>query len=306
MKNIRLIISLSFALLFVAVSCTDDDFVTYGEETSTKLTDPYLQILTPVISFQAGTPSYNMKFNVINGNEATRINSVDVYKVYTDIITGNSSNEALLGTYPVTVGAGGSQLIDVDLTYDQLKEGLTVNGGPLPTDQTELALGSGWVLRFEGQQATRKIGLVGNIQIAVLSRFAGLYKVIESTYWRIGVVTATWNGEERFIGSVNDTTFSHPDYWGQFAWAGKAFNFILNESDNSIKVPIILPASGIYAGNRAINCIDDGALFGFAPCAGSNVLIPDEVNGKHIIKLTYGYYTDGSGSREFYEVLEKL
>ncbi len=305
MKNIRIIISLSFALLFVAVSCTDDDFVTYGDETSTKLTDPYLQILTPVISFQAGTPSYNMKFNVINGSEATRINSVDVYKVYTDIVTGNSSNEALLGSYPVTVGAGGSQLIDVNLTYDQLKEGLIVNGGPLPDDQTQLALGSGWSFRFEGQQATRKLGLNGSIQIAVLSRFAGLYRVIESNYWRIGVITASWTGEDRFIGSVNDTTFSHPDYWGNFAWAGKAFNFILN-SDNTIKVPIILPTSGIYAGNRAISCSTDGALFTSAPCAGSNVLIPDEVNGKHIIKLTYGYYTDGSGSREFYEVLEKL
>jgi hypothetical protein len=305
MKNIRLITLLSFALLFVAVSCNDDDFVTYGNETSTKLTDPYLQILTPVISFQAGTPSYNMKFNVINGNDATRINSVDVYKIYTDIVTGNSSNEALLGTYPVTVGAGGSQLIDVNLTYDQLKEGLTVNGGPLPTDQTQLALGSGWVLRFEGQQATRKLGLNGSIQIAVLSRFAGLYKVIESTYWRIGVVTATWTGETRFIGSVNDTTFSHPDYWGNFAWAGKSFWFTLDESDNSISVPID-SGDGRFGGTRAINCTDDFAVFTNAPCTGSNVLIPDEVNGKHVIKLTYGYYTDGSGPREFYEVLEKL
>ena len=302
MKNIRLITSLSFALLFVTVSCNDDEFVQYGDETFKTIVDPYLQILTPVISFQAGTPSYNMKVNVINGNEAKRLSSVDVYKVFTDITTGNSSNEALLGTYPV--GAGTSSLIDVQLTYAQLKEGLTVNGGPLPDDETELSLGSGWVLRFEGQQATGKIPLSGNIQISVLSRFAGLYKVIESTYWRIGVVTATWTGENRFIGSVNETTFSHPDYWGNFGWAGKEFWFVVDESDNSISVPID-SGDGRFGGTRAINCTDDFAIFTNAPCTGSNVLIPDEVNGKHIIKLTYGYFTDGSGPREFYEVLEK-
>lgn len=305
MKNIRLITFLSLALVFAAVSCNEDEFVTYGEETNTKLTDPYLQILTPVISFQAGTPSYNMKFNVINGNEATRVSSIDVYKVFTDIVTGNSSNEALLGTYPVGPGIGTSTTIDEQLTYAQLKEGLTVNGGPLPDDETQLALGSGWSLRFEGQQATGKFGLNGGIQISVLSRFAGLYQVIESAYYRIGVNSGTWNGTEIFIGSVDDTTFSHNDWWGPFAWAGEAFNFSLNEATNAITVPILTP-SGIYAGNRAISCVTDAALFANVPCAESNVLIPDEVNGKHIIKLTYGYFTDGSGPREFYEVLEKL
>lgn len=42
------------------------------------------------------------------------------------------------------------------------------------------------------------------------------------------------------------------------------------------------------------------------PCTGTNILIKDDVNGKHRIKLTYGYFTEGSGSREFYEEMEKF
>ena len=133
MKNNRLIISLSLALLFIAASCNEEDFVVYGNEEFIKVTDPYLQVLTPVISFQAGTPSYVMEVQVVNTNTTSRISAVDVYKVFTDIVTGNSSNEALLGSYPL--GTGTTTLIHDELTYADLKEGLTVNGGPLPDDE---------------------------------------------------------------------------------------------------------------------------------------------------------------------------
>jgi len=303
MKNNKLIILLSLALLVIAVSCNEEDFVVYGTEESIKVTDPYLQVLTPVISFQAGTPSYLMEIQVVNTDQSSRISAVDVYKVFTDIVTGNSSNEALLGSYPL--GTGTTTLIHDELTYADLKEGLTVNGGPLPDDETELALGSGWSLRFVGKGANGDVPMNGSIQISVLSRFAGLYRVIESTYWRIGVVTATWTGQDRFIGSVDETTFSYNDYWGNFAWDGNSFNFTISEVDNSINVPILVNGA-LFGGHRELNCNVEPETFGYAPCVGSNILIPDDLNGKHVIKLTYGYYTNGSGSREFYEVLEKL
>lgn len=301
MKNIRLIISLSFALLFVSVSCNEDDLVTYGDETYQGISDPFLQILTPVISFQAGIPSYHMEFNVINGLK--RISAVEVYMTFTDAVTGAESNEALLATYPLD--ADELTNISDELTYAELKAGLTVNGGPLPDDELELAIGSGWKFRFLGKRAEGDVGLPGSIRVGVLSRFAGNYKVIESAYYRIGVQRDPWTGQTRFIGSVDATTFSYNDYWGPFGWGGQSFNFILNETDNSITVPI-LTSSGLFSGTRAMNCTDDGALFTNVPCAGSNVLIPDDIGGKHVIKLTYGYFTDGSGPREFYEVLEKI
>jgi hypothetical protein len=280
--------------------CDDDDYVQYGNESFQVVTDPFLQIKTPVLAFQAGTPSYTMEFNVVNGTK--RINSVEVYKVFTDASTGNVSNEALLGTY--TLDAGNFTAIVDDLTYEELKAGLTVNGGPLPDDETQLAIGSQWQFRFVGKSANGDIALPGSIRVGVLSRFAGIYEVIESEYFRIGVSTATWTGQTRFIGSVDENTFSYNDWWGNFAWGGQSFNFDLNP-DFTIKVPI-LTASGLFSGNSALDCSVNPELFMIFDCMDTNVLIPDDVTGHHIIKLTYGYYTDGSGPREFREVLRKI
>jgi len=300
MKNIKLIYAFSIALMLFAFSCNDDDFVVYGTETKQQIADPFLQIKTPVIAFQAGTPSYTMEFNVVNGLK--KITSVEVYKIFTDATTGNQSNEALLASYPV---GDGLTVITDDLTYADLKAGLTINGGPLPDSELDLPIGSGWVFRFIGRRDAGDLELPGTINVGVLSRFAGLYKVIEAAYYRIGVLTngGPWVGETRFIGSVDATTFSHNDFWGPFAWGGHAFTFTLNEADNTIIVPV---DGGIYSGNRALSCSTEPEQFTNVPCVGSDILIPDNVNGKHIIKLTYGYYTDGSGPREFYEVLEKI
>ena len=301
MKNIKLIISFSFALMFVSISCNEDNFVQYGNEQYQKVTDPYLQIITPVISFQAGVPSYHMEFIVVNGLK--RVTDVLVYKTFTDAATGAQSNEALLDSYPVSADA--TTTVTDELTYAKLKEGLTINGNPLPDNEVDIAIGSGWQFRFVGVSAASDIPLAGSIRVGVLSRFAGIYKVIESAYYRIGVLTSNWTGQTRFIGSVDATTFSYNDFWGPFAWGGHSFNFVLDESDNSLEVPVLVNGE-FYAGSRAIGCSTDYALFTHVPCDGSNVLIPDDLNGKHQIKLTYGYFTDGSGPREFYEILEKL
>src|SRR6186713_3151487 len=128
MKNIKLIISLSFLLLFVSISCDDDDPVQYGPEGYQKVTDAFIQVLTPVISFQAGVPSYHMEFVLVNGLK--RVTDVEVYSIFTDAATGEQSNEVLLDSYPMTADA--TTTVTDSLTYAKLKEGLTINGNPLP------------------------------------------------------------------------------------------------------------------------------------------------------------------------------
>jgi hypothetical protein len=69
------------------------------------------------------------------------------------------------------------------------------------------------------------LSLLGAINM-VYSKYAGLYKVIESNYFRIGVpgTPPNWNGSERFIGHVDDVTLSHNDAWGPFDdWAANHF-----------------------------------------------------------------------------------
>jgi len=290
-------------LTLFAFSCDDDNTVEYdkGAAIFQKVADPFLQVTTPVIGFQAGTESYDLGFNVINGTKA--LTEVKAYSIFTDAETGLQSNEVLLSTFPVA--QPNRNIVTGNITYDELKAGLSVNGAALPTDEVDLKVGSGWKLRFEGTTATGEtIPLAGNINVAVLSRFAGIYKVVKSEYYRIGVLTATWTGETRFIGSVNETTFSYNDYWGNFPWTGNQFNFTIDFDTNVITAPIAV--DGLFSGTRGIGCPTDAADFTVFGCANTNVLIPDDATGKHKIKLTYGYFTDGSGSREFYEELEKV
>lgn len=300
MKNTIKIVGLFVCSLFI-FSCNDDEAVAYETGLTQQITDPFLQVKTGVISFQAGTPSYTMLIDVINGTKA--LTQLNIYSVYTDNATGNVSNEVQFASLPVS---GARTSIAHEFSYDDLKNGIVVGGGGLSDDQTTLAIGSGWNMRFEGVVSDGSvIPMTGQVIVGVLSRFAGLYKVLESGYFRIGADNGGWNGSNRFIGSVDETTFSYNDFWGNFGWGGNSFHFRLDETDNSLTVPIIT-SSGLFSGNRALNCEDDAAIFTNVPCAGSNVLEPDDVNGKHIIRLTYGYFTDGSGAREFYEVMEKI
>ena len=141
--------------------------------------------------------------------------------------------------------------------------------------------------------------------------YAGYYKVIESTYVRIGVERPqdSWVGQMRFIGPGNSANrYAYHDYWGPFEWDNKYFEFQIDPVDLSIDVPI---ADELFYGDYIITCTDNSDLFVNVPCDGSNVFVEDPVNGKHRIYLTYGYYYDNltsadSGPREFYEVLERL
>lgn len=302
-SSIKLSIFSFLILGFGIFSCGDEDLVTYQEGGVLKIADAYLDILTPVVSFQAGTPDYSISMDIINGEK--RVTKVNVYSVYTDAVSGKTSSEVLLTT--IDVPAGAKVNLSKKLTFADLKNGITVNGGPLPDDQNKLSVGSGWKLRFEGETSLGKVALTGNINLAVLSRFAGIYKVIESQYVRIDVPRPdlSWTGQNRFIGSVDDNTFSYNDWWGTLAWTGQSFRFKIDFATNKIKVPILVNGA-LVSGNRALSCETEPQFLNLVPCDGSNVFIPDEVNGKHIIKLTYGYFTDGSGPRQFYEVLEKV
>lgn len=303
MKRYLMVVFTLFAL-----SCEEEREIEYpvSEAVTQQITDPFLQIKTSVIGFQAGTPSYDLEFNVINGLK--NVSQVNVYSTFTDATTGQTSNEVLLKSYPVT-GSTRNILTD-ELTYADLKAGLTLNGTPLPDNQTTLAVGSGWKFRFEGVRPSGEtVHLPGAVNVAVLSRFAGIYEVKKAEYWRIGVlrndVTGPWIGEHIFIGSVDENTFSHNDWWGPFAWTGESFHFDVDLTTNKITVPILVDGA-LFAGNRALSCATDAGDLSRVKCGSSNILIPDDVTGRHKIILSYGYFVDGSGAREFYQELEKV
>lgn len=307
MNNIKLYIYVLGAIM-LSVSCGEKEFVEYpiaADELS--IVDPYIQLVTAVVPFQAGVESYDIAFNAINGTK--RLTKIDVFKQFTNAATMESSDKVLFKSYDV--GDLKTQITEV-VDYTQLKQDLSVGGASLPEDETLLAIGSGWVLTFVGTLADGgTIDLGGAINVGVLSPYAGLYEVVESDYYRINVQSggADWTGQDRFIGSVDETTFSYNDFWGPFSWTGFSFNFSVDPESNEITVPIVVNET-LFSGNRALGCDTEPELFVDVPCEGSNILIkdpdnPDGANGKHEIIITYGYFTDGSGSRQFYEKLRK-
>jgi hypothetical protein len=296
MKNFKLI----WVLCLIGLFGCDADVVEYGStKTPLGISSPYLQIVTPSISFQAGTPSYTVEFNAINTDNIFALTSINSYKTFTNASDGSVSDRLAFQTYDL--GGDTKTVYSQDVTYDDLKEGLS-----LPDDQNTLAVGSGWLIDFEGTQADGTVlPLSGVVRISIQSRFAGLYEVVESKYVRIGVDNGGWNGEERFISSVDANTFKYNDYWGTFGFSGGGFLFDIDEATNTF-VNFRVTEAGLFSGNRMVTCENEPETFEIVTCDGSNNIVPNDETGAHVITLTYGYFTDGSGPRSFFEKMEKL
>ena len=206
--------------LFV-VSCGEEDLVEYEGGTIQEVADPYLVINTSVVPVDVLEPNFTVSFDAINGSKT--INQVEVLSRFTDATKGITSDPVVLKTYDIPAQIGRTDIVD-SFTYAQLAAGITIEGQPLPSDPGLLSTGSNWQLSFVGKgHASGDIPLNGGVVMGVLSPFAGLYRVLESDYYRINVQSgiADWTGQERFIGSVDETTFSYNNYWGPFAWSGK-------------------------------------------------------------------------------------
>jgi hypothetical protein len=291
------------------ISCEEDTDMEYPAEAGIKqeIIDPYLQVNTSFVPFKPGTKKYGISVNVLNG--VKEIDKLNVYKVFTDAATKAKSNEALVGTYDV----GEFRTVVTDsLSYDDLKEGLTPG---LPATDDLVVPGSGWVFRFEGVKSDGTTVPLSGVVNMVLSKYAGVYEVIESRYVRgPGEDFGNWNGTTVFIGHVDDVTLSYNDSWGYFnnQWAGCNFHFTVDPTTKKIKVPILTDC-GLFSGVSAITCAETAsgfknlnAVLGYKVCDVSNILVEDEVDGHHVIKLSYGYMGANGVPRAFTEVLRKL
>lgn len=307
------------ALVGISVSCDPDgEEVVYsdGEAIALQHADPYLQVVTGFVPFEIGTPEYPIQFNVINGTRA--LSQVKLYATYFDAETGESSNEVLMGTYPISSAT--RSVITDSFTYEELKAGITLpTKGSLPETDEGVYPGSGWSFRFEADQtAGGTLPLAGQINM-VLSKYAGIYRVSESTYMRIKVDTdvfpgegvAHWDGEEVFIGFVDENTLSYNDNWGYFDTPGCKWEFSYDESG---KISDIVLTDGIVCASATATLATCESPASFKPlgeylgldlCSVSNVIIDNNETGEHVIKLTYGYVGAG-GVRQFTETLTKI
>ena len=108
------------------------------------------------------------------------------------------------------------------------------------------------------------------------------------------------------IESVDATTYRVVEYFGAFN--GNEYYFQIDENDK-ITYPAETPDGDAQTGNgepMTTCALNPGDLTN-VPCgADTNIVIRDDVSGKDRLVMTFGYFTGGSGPREFYQVLEKI
>lgn len=173
MKNI---INKIYILLFAIVAigfnaCVEpDDLVTSNVNTG-----GLVEATTGNVPYKLGaTPSFDVSINVPAG---PAISSVEVYKSFTTV-GGVKSNSVLLTSIAI---AGGNTSAEVPktftLTYADLKEGITVEGSPLPDSELDLSIGDSWKLEYTSVMTddSRQVLNNASTNVSVANFFAGGY-----------------------------------------------------------------------------------------------------------------------------------
>ena len=295
--------------LFMACDKEQDDLVT-----ANALEGGLVEPQNPAINYVVGdNKTYTGRIKVFQGEVKTV--SVDVYKQFVSSTLGNSQKLKLTTITPTSTVQ--PTIETFTFTYAQLREGLTLPGGAvIPSEDSQLNIGDKWILTYvsntsEGNAHENAVSTAAT-SVTVSSRFAGVYEVIASDYWRLGVQSgaANWVGSTRVIESVDATTYKHLG-WGPFTLIDDARAFLYFGVDpTSLDINYLAEFNGAAItglGTYMITCDGNPADMTSVPCGDgvTDYAVKDDANGQDLLYMTYGYYTANSGPREFYEVLRK-
>jgi hypothetical protein len=264
-------------------------------------------ILVPYVVGNGNDFEYKASISAFQGD--VKVQTVDIYKTFTNV-AGVSSNTALLKTVTFPVAAQVENL-DFTTTYNELIANLVIDGVALSSDDSNLNIGDYWTLKYVSRTSTgASTENLKTTKVAVGTRFAGQYSVVQCEYWRIGVirpdVTGSFLGTVVTIESVNATTYRKLEYCGPFS--GNEFYFTIDTGDNVLVPTLYNGEAQLLNALPATNCTETPAdMTNACNFAGiQNKAVRDDVDGKDRIYMSYGYLLAGSGPREFYEVLEKV
>jgi hypothetical protein len=289
------------------VSCDDrnQDLLTGDKNEGGLLT--IKNILVPYVVGNGNDFEYKASISAFQGD--VKVQTVDIYKTFTNV-DGVSSNTALLKTVTFPVAAQVENL-DFTATYNELIANLVIDGVALSSDDSNLNIGDYWTLKYVSRTSTgASTENLKTTKVAVGTRFAGQYNVVQCEYWRIGVirpdVTGPFLGTVVTIESVKAPTYRKLEYCGPFS--GNEFYFTIDSSDNVLVPTLYNGEAQLLNALPAINCSETPAdMTNACNFAGiQNKAVRDDVDGKDRIYMSYGYLLAGSGPREFYEVLEKV
>lgn len=274
-----------------------------------------IEVKNPSINYVVGNPGpYTANIRVFQGIAKT--NKVEVYKTFhtvmptpttanPDSVTAFESNTLLFKTITID-DTDQNSLKNFQFTFNELRDGLTIKGQPLPASDGDYRIGDYWELQYHNTTSDNRTLLQDlTTKITIATRFAGKYRFVEGAYYRIHVLTSAgdyWD-PAYLIESIDAKTYLMN---GVCAWMDQKLYF---QIDNNGKITYPAEWKGkaqLINDMPLITCESSPSDMAEVHCGETNYVIKDDVNGKDRLIMSFGYYTTGSGPRTFYQVMEKI
>ena len=291
-----------------------------SEQTVTGIEGGLVEVKNPSINYVVGNPGpYTASVRVYQGEVKTT--KIEVYKSFNTVsidtfqnaanedsivTTALTSNTVLFKTIDITETAQNS-IHSFDFTFEELKEGLTIDGEDLPVLDGDYRIGDNWELTYISTASDgRLVEQNTPTKVTVATRYAGKYRLVQGLYYRIGVLTdqgSYWPAETLFE-SIDAKTYKMN---GVAAWGDQIVYF---QIDGAGKITYPAAWDGVAQtinGQPLITCeLNASDMTEVCGLPNANTVINNDATGKDQLIMSFGYYTAGSGPRIFYQVMEKI
>jgi hypothetical protein len=300
MKKLLYISFLALIAVFFIQCDSEDDLMTENA-----LEGGLIDISATSMNYVVGgTGTYTFDLYVHQEGSA-KINTVNIYKSFYNVTDGELSPEMLELTINITETSVSHSVSTFDWAFADLREGLEAY---VPAADGSLTIGDYFNFVVESVLSDgRVVRQATPIKMTVSTRYAGAYKCIDALYYRIGVLTYTtadWPAVTN-IESVDAITYRIVEYFGAFD--GNTWYMQIDPVTLVITYPEEWDGVAQEGnGNPLITCESNPADMVGVNCGSSNYVVNDDVDGKDLLYMTFGYFTAGSGPRTFYQVLEKI
>jgi hypothetical protein len=252
-SKIKLFLLIFTALGFLITACNkSEDLVTDDAKTGG------LVVPTSSIPYKLGaTPTVNISVKVPMG---PGIATIEVYNTYTSNETGSTSNQVLMSTIDVASANATEEITKtLSVTYNDLKKDIVIDGGGLPSDETELPIGDFWKLSYISVMADgRRVVNNATTGIAVANIYAGYYQCV-------GVFHHPTAGdrpinEEKFLTPLSAYSCRIPA--GDLGGAGYAVTITVDPVTNDVTFSDGAPVDMIpQSGKRSYYDPDNGHFY---------------------------------------------
>lgn len=298
MKTIK-IVSILFLAFITFNACNDADLNVDNPDGNISV-GGLLDVKSTSLNYVVGNPGpYTASIRVFQGEVKTT--SIRVAKTF---YSGNYVSNTVESFKTIPVSGDQNSFVSYSFTFPEMIAGLTASdGSPLSANDGDYQIGDFWKFDYYVTTSNGERLNFASTKATVSTRYAGTYSVIESIYYRIGVLQGGWVGDEVVIESIDASIYKHN---GLAFWADQAYYFTVDNDTNVITILDVDPdGNAVFLnGNPIMVC--GGLPFETLSCAGKSNAFPNDVTGEDILEFTTGYYNGPGATREFYEKIQKI